>query len=129
MEEKKILDLEEMFRLQEELQARHPEWGGLPPERARNQLLWTFEEMGEIIAIFKKKSLEEMLEKGSVRDCFLKEVCDVFMYLSDMLLCMGVTPEELTETYRGKFRYNMQRDWVKQNATLYTAGAEEKTDE
>ena len=40
---------------------------------------------------------EEMLEKGSVRDCFLEEVCDVFMYLSDMLLCMGVTPEELTE--------------------------------
>lgn len=129
MDEKKILDLEEMFRLQEELQARHPEWGGLPPERARNQLLWTFEEMGEIVAIFKKKSLEEMLEKGSVRDCFLKEVCDVFMYMSDMLLCMGVTPEELTETYRGKFRYNMQRDWVKQNAALYTSAEEEKTDE
>lgn len=129
MDEKKILDLEEMFRLQEELQARHPEWGGLPPERARNQLLWTFEEMGEIVAIFKKKSLEEMLEKGSVRDCFLKEVCDVFMYMSDMLLCMGVTPEELTETYRGKFRYNMRRDWVKQNAALYTSAEEEKTDE
>lgn len=122
------MDFSEMFRLQEELQARHPEWGGLPPERARNQLLWTFEEMGEIVAIFKKKSLDEMLEKGSVRDCFLEEVCDVFMYLSDMLLCMGVTPEELTKAYRGKFRYNMKRDWKKQNAALYAHSDLEEAD-
>lgn len=122
------MNFSEMFRLQEELQARHPEWGGLPPERARNQLLWTFEEMGEIVAIFKKKSLDEMLEKGSVRDCFLEEVCDVFMYLSDMLLCMGVTPEELTEAYRGKFRYNMKRDWKRQNAALYAHSDLEEAD-
>ena len=123
-----VMDFSEMFRLQEELRARHPEWGGLFPERAKDQLLWTYEEMGEIVAIFKKKELSEILEPGAVRSCFLEELCDVFMYLSDVMLCMGVTPEELTEAYRGKFHYNMKRDWEKQNAVLFTHSSLEESE-
>lgn len=116
----KDLSFSEIFQMQRELQARHPEWGGLPPENAKNSLLWAFEEMGEVVAIFKKKPLEQMLSQGSVRSCFLEETCDVLMYLSDMMLALNVTPEELGEAFRGKFRYNTKRDWESQNELLFT---------
>lgn len=119
-ERQKDIAFEEMFALQKALHEAHPSWGGLPPELAQNKLLWAFEEMGEIVAIFKKKGYQEILEQGGVRSCFLEEVCDVLMYLNDMMLALNVTPEEVGAAYRGKFRYNQKRDWQSQNEVLFT---------
>ncbi|MCI8600540.1 MAG: DUF550 domain-containing protein [Oscillospiraceae bacterium] len=119
-QQKKDIAFEEMFALQRALHDAHPDWGGLPPELAQSKLLWAFEEMGEIVAIFKKKGYQEILGQGGVRSCFLEEVCDVLMYLNDMMLALGVTPEEIAGAYRGKFRYNLKRDWESQNQVLFT---------
>lgn len=117
--QKKDIAFAEMFALQKALHDAHPDWGGLPPEIAQDKLLWAFEEMGEIVAIFKKKGYRDILEPGSVRSCFLEEVCDVLMYLNDMMLALGVEPEEVGGAYRGKFRYNLKRDWASQNEALF----------
>ena len=38
-----------------------------------------------------------------------EELADVLMYFGDVLLCYGVTPEELKAAYEAKFRKNMTR--------------------
>jgi len=120
MELKKDIAFTEMFALQNELQAAHPEWGGHDPKFGQNFLLYAFEELGEVVSIFKKKGEDAILRDPEVRGCFLEECSDVLMYLCDMMQSMGVQPEELGEAYRKKIAYNLHRDWLKQNGALYT---------
>lgn len=110
----------EMFALQQQLQDAHPQWGGYYPERGKDSLLWAFEEMGEVVAIFKKKGTKQIMADPEVRSCFLEETADVLMYLCDMLRCMDVEPGEIADAFRGKFDYNMHRDWVSQNQQLFS---------
>lgn len=110
----------EMFALQQQLQDAHPQWGGYFPERGKESLLWTFEEMGEVVAIFKKKGPQQIMSDPEVRSCFLEETADVLMFLCDMLRCMDVQPEEIAGAFRGKFDYNMHRDWSSQNQQLFS---------
>ena len=86
------LTFQEMFQMQRELQEAHPEWGGYHPERGKDSLLWAFEEMGEVVAIFKKKGAGKILSDPDVHACFLEETADVLMYLCDMMQCLSVTP-------------------------------------
>ena len=44
------LKISDLFAMQNELQAAHPEWGGNYPARAREQLLYGVAEIGEVIA-------------------------------------------------------------------------------
>lgn len=110
----------EMFALQQQLQDAHPQWGGYDPERGKDSLLWAFEEMGEVVAVFKKKGPQQIMADPEVRECFLEETADVLMYLCDMMRCMDVAPEEIAGAFRGKFRYNMHRDWNRQNQQLFS---------
>jgi NTP pyrophosphatase (non-canonical NTP hydrolase) len=116
----KDLSFGEMFAMQTQLQEAHPQWGGYYPNRGKESLLWAFEEMGEVVSIFKKKGPDAILSDPEVRGCFLEETNDVLMYLIDMCQCLSVTPEELGEAFRRKWSYNMHRDWVSQNAQLFT---------
>jgi hypothetical protein len=43
--------ISELLKMQVELQEIHPEWGGTPPERGRDQLMWGIGEIGEVIDI------------------------------------------------------------------------------
>lgn len=88
------------------------------PEYAPMSLLWSIEEIGEAIAIIKKKGGEAIMENESVRAHFLEECADIFMYLFDVFLDYGVTAEEFTQAYRTKFLRNMGRTWS-ENSALY----------
>ena len=88
------------------------------PEKGHMSLLWSIDELGEVIAILKKKGAAAVMENESVRAHFTEEIADVFMYLFDMMECYGITAEEFTEAYLAKFRRNLGRDW-RENDALY----------
>ena len=100
---------EEMQQIQKELQEKYKEWGGLPPEKGKEKLLWAYAEMGEVTDILKKNSREDILNDGDVREHFIEEMCDVMMYLNDVMLCYNVSPEEIEKIYTEKHRRNMER--------------------
>ena len=72
-------------------------------------LLWMIIEAGEMADIIKKKGDEAILHDAEARSHFVEETCDVLMYLNDVLLCYGITPEEIAAAYRAKFERNMTR--------------------
>lgn len=88
------------------------------PEHAPMSILWSIDELGEAIAIIKKKGTHAIMDNESVREHFVEEVADVFMYLVDMMESYGITAEEFSDAYVGKFRRNMGRDWV-ENGAMY----------
>lgn len=110
-----------MMELQRNLQDAHKgKWTPLSPLQARNQLLWLMEELGEVIAIIKKKGETAIMEDPAVRANFCTEMCDVLMYFNDVLICYDISPEEISKAYEDKYSYNMARDYDKQNKKLYT---------
>jgi len=44
-----------------------------------------------------------------IREHFVEEMCDVLMYFNDVMLCMGITPDELKRVYLAKHERNMSR--------------------
>jgi len=90
------------------------------PERAPMSILWAIDELGEAIAIIKKKGSGAIMDNQSVREHYVEEVADVFMYLLDMMESYGITAEEFSDAYIGKFRRNMGRDWVENDAMYET---------
>jgi len=108
--ERKPFSLDRMQEIQTELQAKYLErWGGLSPEKGINQLLWMMIEAGEMADVMKKEGVEAIVEDPAIRAHFVEEVCDVLMYLNDVLLCFGITPEEVEAAYEAKHARNMKR--------------------
>ena len=108
--ERKPFGLERMQEIQTELQEKYREsWGGLSPEKGINQLLWMMIEAGEMADVMKKEGVEAIVENPAIRAHFVEEVCDVLMYLNDVLLCFGITPEEVENAYEAKHARNMKR--------------------
>ena len=102
--------LEKMLEIQRELQQKYQDrWGGLSPEKGRNQLLWMMIEAGEVADIIKKKGDQAIMNNQEIRQSFVEEICDVFMYLNDVMLCYSITPEELQEIYLKKHQKNLTR--------------------
>ena len=100
----------EMQAIQEELQEKYMDkWGGLSPDKGRDQLLWMMIEAGEVADIIKKDGDKKIIEDEKVRNHFIEEICDVFMYLNDVLLCYSITTEEIEKVYMEKHRKNMKR--------------------
>lgn len=46
---------------------------------------------------------------GALRKALVEELADVLMYYNDVLLCYGITAEELKQSYTEKFHKNMTR--------------------
>ena len=46
----------------------------------RESLLWMIEEIGEVIAIIKNKKEKEIMENQEIREKFVEEIADVYMY-------------------------------------------------
>ena len=104
------LTFEAMQEMQKELQEKNKDkWGGVPPEQARQKLLWLYGELGEVGDIIKKCGDERILSDHEVRSHFIEEMCDVLMYFNDVLLCYDITPKELENVYLEKHQKNMNR--------------------
>ncbi len=86
------------------------------PEHAPFSILWSIDELGEAIAIIKKKGADGIMNNPSVREHFVEEVADTFMYLFDMMESYGITAEEFTGAYVKKYEHNMGRTWHENDA-------------
>ena len=117
------LKISEMLEMQKNLLAKHPNWRPHCPDTGIRQLLWMVGELGEVIDVIKKKSEEEYMSPGPLREHLLEEFTDVMMYLNDALLCYGITPEEISQAYLKKHEWNMVRDYVRENKELFSSNA------
>ena len=119
MSEGKSCTLSELMEMQHALYEKHRhEWLPHAPQSGRSYLLWSVEELGEMIAIIKKKGDSAIESNPAVRAHFVEEAADVLMYLMDTLDCYGITGEDLSDAYVDKFARNMKRDGH-ENKTMY----------
>lgn len=102
--------LNEMLAMQRELQDKYKDkWEPISPETGKNKLLWMIGEIGEVIDIIKKNGSENTVSDDTLREQLMEELADVLMYYNDVLLCYGITADELKQSYTNKFRKNMTR--------------------
>ena len=105
-------DLNKMQQIQKELQEKYFEkWGGLSPEKGKVKLLWMMIEAGEVADIIKKHGDDAILQEEETRTHFIEELCDVMMYLNDVMLCYDIKPEEVEKVYLAKHEKNMKRQF------------------
>ena len=117
------MTMEEMMQMQRDLYALHEgEWSPMEPQFGKDSLLYMIEEVGEVIAIIKKKGGEAILSENTVRQAFLEEMADVLMYYNDVLLRHHVTADEITDAYCRKHARNMGRNYRKQYEEMYHNG-------
>ncbi len=102
--------IKEMQEMQKELQNKYKEkWEPICPEIGQNKLLWMIGEIGEVVDIVKKNGGRNACEDEKLRSELIEEMADVLMYFNDVLLCYGITEEELKNAYTEKFMHNMKR--------------------
>ena len=102
--------INEMLDMQKFLQERYKDiWNPLCPEQGKDQLLWMVGEIGEVIDIVKKHGGETTCQDDALRAHLVEELADVLMYYNDVLLCYGISADELKQSYTKKFERNMQR--------------------
>ncbi len=100
--------IHEMQEMQKILQDRYKDrWEPICPENGKNKLLWMIGEIGEVIDLVKKYGHEKVTDEKRAE--FVEEMADVLMYFNDIMLCYGITEEELKQTYIEKFKKNMNR--------------------
>ena len=102
--------INEMQSMQKELQDKYKEkWERICPETGKNKCLWMIGEIGEVIDIIKKNGDKSAVADSSVREHLIEEMADVLMYYNDVMLCYGITEDELKQAYIEKFQKNMKR--------------------
>ncbi len=102
--------INEMLEMQRALQEKYKDiWEGISPEVGKNKLLWMLGEIGEVIDIIKKHGGETACKDAELREQLVEELADVLMYYNDVLLCYGISAEELKQSYAHKFEKNMER--------------------
>lgn len=102
--------INEMQSMQKELQDKYKEkWERICPETGKNKFLWMIGEIGEVIDIIKKNGDKSAVVDSSVREHLIEEMADVLMYYNDVMLCYGITEDELKQAYIEKFQKNMKR--------------------
>ena len=106
----KDFGINEMQEMQKRLQDKYKDkWGGLDPEIGKNQLLWMIGEIGDVIDIVKKHGGTKASTDKELRKDLVEEMADVLMYYNDVMLCFGITADELKQAYTEKFEKNMKR--------------------
>ena len=102
--------IQEMLEMQQALQERYRDrWKPICPDRGKDQLLWMIGEIGEVIDLIKKNGGEQACQDAKLREQLIEELADVLMYYNDVLLCYGISAEELKQSYVRKFETNMKR--------------------
>ncbi|MBO5938999.1 MAG: nucleotide pyrophosphohydrolase [Clostridia bacterium] len=102
--------INEMQAMQKELQEKYKDkWEPIGPEAGRHKLLWMIGEIGEVIDIVKKNGGTKASNDVELRKDLVEEMADVLMYYNDVMLCYGITAEELKDAYTKKIQKNLQR--------------------
>ena len=102
--------INDMIEMQKVLQEKYKDqWKPICPDRGKDQLLWMIGEIGEVIDIIKKHGGEKASQEAELRENLIEELADVLMYFNDVLLCYGISAEELKQSYVSKFEKNMKR--------------------
>ncbi len=102
--------IEDMLAIQQALQEKYKDkWEPIGPEAGKHKLLWMLGEVGEVIDIIKKNGDQKAVEDAEVRQHLVEEMADVLMYYNDVLLCYGISEQELKEVYTAKFKKYMTR--------------------
>ncbi len=102
--------ISEMLTMQKTLQEHYKTiWEPIGPETGQNKLLWMIGEIGEVIDIVKKNGGTTACSDSVLRKDLVEELADVLMYYNDVLLCYGISADELKKAYTEKFERNMTR--------------------
>ena len=102
--------ISEMQEMQKKLQDKYQNiWEPISVGNGKNKLLWMIGEVGEVIDIVKKNGGEKVSSDEVLRKQLIEEMADVLMYYNDVMLCYGITEEELKQAYVEKFERNMER--------------------
>ena len=102
--------INEMQEMQKLLQEKYKDkWEPICAEIGQNKLLWMLGEIGEVIDIVKKNGGRKASEDENIRKELVEEMADVMMYYNDVMLCYGITADELKASYTEKFERNMKR--------------------
>ncbi len=106
----KDFGITEMQEMQSILQEKYKDkWETISPEAGKHKLLWMIGEIGEVIDIVKKNGDSKVSEDAVIRKELVEELADVLMYYNDVLLCYGISAEEIKQVYTEKFEKNMKR--------------------
>lgn len=102
--------INEMLEMQRILQDKYKDkWEAICPENGKNKLLWMIGEIGEVIDIVKKNGGTKASTDEKLRKDLVEEMADVLMFYNDVMLCYGITSDELKDVYKQKFETNMKR--------------------
>lgn len=102
--------INEMQEMQKSLQNKYKDkWEPICPETGKNKLLWMVDEIGEVIDIIKKNGGSKASANAELRKDLVEELADVLMYYNDVLLCYGISADELKSVYTDKFERNINR--------------------
>ena len=102
--------INEMQEMQKTLQDKYKDkWEPIGPECGKSKLLWMVGEIGEVVDIVKKNGGAKASTDPELRKALVEEMADVLMYYNDVMLCYGITSEELKKSYTDKFEKNMER--------------------
>lgn len=102
--------INEMQEMQKRLQEKYQDrWESISPETGKNKLLWMIGEIGEVIDIVKKHGGSKASSDTELRKNLVEEMADVLMYYNDVMLCYGISADELKQAYTVKFENNMTR--------------------
>lgn len=102
--------INEMLSMQRELQEKYKNrWEAITSEAGKHKLLWMIGEIGEVIDIIKKNGDQKAVDDSFLREELVEELVDVLMYYNDVLLCYGISEDELKQAYASKFEKNMKR--------------------
>lgn len=102
--------INEMQEMQKVLQDKYRHmWEPISVETGQNKLLWMIGEIGEVIDIIKKRGAAKTVTDVELRKDLVEELADVLMYYNDVMMCYGISAEELKQAYTEKFERNMKR--------------------
>ena len=102
--------LNEMLDMQKMLQDKYKDkWEQISPETGKHKLLWMIGEIGEVIDIVKKHGDRKAADDVELRKDLVEEMADVLMYYNDVMLCYGISADELKQAYTAKFEKNITR--------------------
>lgn len=112
---KSDLKISDMLQMSQDLWEKNKDtWAPMEAKYGRSFILYMIEEIGESIAIIKKKGEDSIMNDPDIRDHFVEELGDTIMYFMDVLNRFNISAEEFSDTYIKKFEKNINRNYEEQ---------------